>query len=398
MLRIGLTGGIGSGKSTVAARLAARGAVVVDADRLAREVVEPGTPGLQQIATSFGPAVLAADGSLDRAALGAIVFADANARRTLEGITHPLIQQRTRELFVAAPPEAVVVHDVPLLVELGMAPAYHLVAVVHADEAVREDRLVGDRGMDRGAARSRIAAQATEAARRAVADVWLVNHGSRDELSAAVDRVWEDRLAVYNANLLTGTRVRLTGPPRIVPPDPAWPAQAERLVARLHHVLQQRAPRIDHIGSTAVPGLAAKGVIDLQVGVPRLADADDPAFVSDLAAAGFPRVTGNTWDSPKPWAPDIALWQKRFHGGSDPGRIVHVHIREIGSAGWTAALLFRDWLRADAGEQAAYVGLKRALAAASATTGEYAEAKEPWFDAALQRARDWADRTGWQPS
>lgn len=398
MLRIGLTGGIGSGKSTVAARLLDRGAVVVDADRLAREVVEPGTPGLARIAATFGPSVIAQDGALDRAALGAVVFEDPAARRTLESITHPLIQARTRELFAAAPPEAVVVHDVPLLVELGMAPNYHLVMMVHADEQVRQERLVSDRGMDPQAARSRIAAQAGVVQRRAVADVWLANHGSRDELAAAVDRVWDARLAPYNRNLLTGTRAALTGPARLVPPDPTWPAQAQRLINRLQHVLGDRAVQIDHIGSTSIPGLAAKDVIDLQVGVAQLVDADEPGFIADLAAAGFPRMAGNTWDSPKSWSPDVANWQKRFHGGSDPGRIVHVHVREIGSAGWTAALLFRDWLRAEAGERAAYVELKRSLAASSATTGEYAEAKEPWFDQAFERAREWSGYSGWQPS
>lgn len=395
MLRIGLTGGIGSGKSTVAARLAAHGAVVVDADRLAREVVEPGTPGLDRIANEFGASVIASDGSLDRAALGAVVFADPAARRTLETITHPLIQARTQELFAAAPHEAVVVHDVPLLVELGMAPGYHLVLMVHADETVREDRLVKDRGMAAEAARSRIAAQASVPERRAVADVWLENHGSREELMAAVDAAWDDRLAPYNQNLLTGARAAMTGPAVLVPPDPSWPAQAARLMARIQRVLGSRAVQIEHIGSTSVPGLAAKDVIDLQVGVARLADADETAFIADLAEAGFPRVVGNTWDSPKAWDPDISHWQKRFHGGSDPGRIVHLHVREFGSAGWTAALLFRDWLRADASERADYVALKRRLAAATTTTGEYAEAKEPWFDDAFQRARVWAVATGW---
>lgn len=398
MLHIGLTGGIGSGKSTVAARLLGRGAVVIDADRLAREVVEPGTPGLARISEEFGPSVIAADGSLDRAALGAVVFEDPAARRTLESITHPLIQARTRELFAAAPREAIVVHDVPLLVELGMAPNYHLVLMVHADEHVRHARLVNDRRMDPKAASSRIAAQADVAQRRAVADVWLDNHGSREDLAAAVDQAWETRLAPYNQNLLTGTRAALAGPARLVPPDPTWPAQAARLIARLQHVLGPRAVQIEHIGSTSVPGLAAKDVIDLQVGVARLADADEPAFIAVLADAGFPRMEGNTWDSPKWWDPDVAHWQKRFHGGSDPGRIVHVHIREIGSAAWTAALVFRDWLRADTVERAGYEAMKRDLAGTTGSTGEYAEAKEPWFDVSFDRARQWAAVTGWHAS
>ena len=178
MLRVGLTGGIGSGKSTVAQRFSALGAVVVDADVLAREVVAPGSEGLGLVSGRFGDRVLAPDGGLDRAALGAIVFADPSARRALEEITHPLIARRTGELFAAAPTDAVVVHDVPLLVEKHMGPGYHLVVVVDADEQVRLDRLVQTRGMDVEDARRRIAAQASEQERRAAADVWLDNGGS----------------------------------------------------------------------------------------------------------------------------------------------------------------------------------------------------------------------------
>ena len=193
MLRIGLTGGIGSGKSTVAALLAARGAVVVDADRIAREVVEPGTPGLAAVVGAFGPGVLAGDGSLDRAALAAIVFADPEARARLDGIVHPLVRARAREVIGQAAPDAVVVQDVPLLVETGQAGAHDLVLVVETDLETRVARLL-QRGLSEDDARARIAAQATDEQRRAVADVVLDNSGGPEALAGQVDRFWAEHV------------------------------------------------------------------------------------------------------------------------------------------------------------------------------------------------------------
>ncbi len=194
MLRIGLTGGIGSGKSTVSALLAQRGAVVVDADRIAREVLEPGTPGLAQVVDAFGEAVLATDGSLDRQALAAIVFADPDARAELDGIVHPLVRARTAELVAAVPEGSVVVNDVPLLVETGQQGSYDLVLVVAADSETRVSRLV-HRGLTAEDARARIAAQASDEQRRAVADVVLDNSGTREQLAEQVDRFWTERVA-----------------------------------------------------------------------------------------------------------------------------------------------------------------------------------------------------------
>lgn len=194
MLKVGLTGGAGAGKSTVARRLAELGAVVIDADALAREVLEPGTDGLREVVRAFGEQVLRADGSLDRAALAAVVFADADRLRQLEQITHPRIAARTSELVTDAAADAVVVHDVPLLVEKGMAPAYDLVVVVDAPVEQRVRRLVA-RGMSEPDARARISAQATVEQRRAVADVWVDNGGSTDDLIEQVDRLWHDRLS-----------------------------------------------------------------------------------------------------------------------------------------------------------------------------------------------------------
>jgi dephospho-CoA kinase len=190
MLSVGLTGGIGAGKSAVSARLAALGAVIIDSDLLAREAVAPGTDGLAELHALFGDRILLPDGALDRAALGAIVFADTAARRSMEGVIHPRVRARSAELAEAAPDDAIVVHDVPLLVESGLASLYDLIVVVEAPEQVRIARLVRDRGLTEEAARARFAAQATDGQRRAVADVVISNAGTREELTAAVDRLW----------------------------------------------------------------------------------------------------------------------------------------------------------------------------------------------------------------
>ncbi|MEH3067414.1 MAG: dephospho-CoA kinase [Aeromicrobium erythreum] len=189
-LHVGLTGGIGSGKSTVSARLAELGAVVVDYDLLAREAVEPGTPGLAAIRERFGDAVVAADGSLDRPALGAVVFADEAARRDLEAITHPAIRDLAAARVAAAPDDAVVVHDHPLLVEMGMAAACDVVVVVDLPPELQVRRLVEQRGMAEDDARARLAAQTSREQRLEAADEVLDNQGSREDLLAAVDALW----------------------------------------------------------------------------------------------------------------------------------------------------------------------------------------------------------------
>lgn len=392
MLRVGLTGGIGSGKSTVAQRFSELGATVIDADLLAREVVAPGSPGLGAVAARFGEAVLDDAGALNRPALGAIVFGDQQARRDLEGITHPLIARRTAELVAVAPEDAIVVHDVPLLVEKDYGPEYHLVVVVGAGAGTRVKRLMHSRGMTEDDARSRIAAQASDEQRRAAADVWLANDGPKGDLLAEVDALWHHRLVPFEENVRRGIRAPRAEKLELVTSDPTWPAQAERLLARLRRAFGDSLVGADHIGSTAVPGLVAKDVIDLQVGVRFLADMDDPALVERLRAAGFPRPTGEWHDNAK----DGRTWPKRFLGSCDPGRVAHVHVREVGSPGWEWALAFRDWLRADADERVAYAQMKTELAGRVATTGAYAEAKEPWFEAADVRARAWADENGWR--
>ncbi|GAA2682713.1 dephospho-CoA kinase [Streptomyces aculeolatus] len=205
MLTVGLTGGIGAGKSAVSRLLASYGAVIVDSDRIAREVVEPGTPGLAAVVAEFGDGVLAADGSLDRAKLGGIVFADADRLRVLNAIVHPLVRDRSAALQEAAGPDAVVVNDVPLLAENDLAGLYDVVVVVDAAPATQLDRLVRLRGMAEDEARARMAAQATREQRLAIADIVVDNDGTQAELAERVRKLWEELVA------RKGVRGRNTG-------------------------------------------------------------------------------------------------------------------------------------------------------------------------------------------
>ena len=193
-MRVGLTGGIASGKSTVAQLLVDLGAVLIDGDALAREVVARGTPGLAQVVEEFGEELLTPEGDLDRAALGRIVFSDESARRRLEAITHPLIFERYAELEAAAPPDAVVVHDIPLLAESGRARAdtFDAVIVVDVPAELQIERMMRDRGWTREDAESRIAAQASRDDRLAIATYVIDNTGDLDELRAQVQDIYAD--------------------------------------------------------------------------------------------------------------------------------------------------------------------------------------------------------------
>ncbi|MFL6074636.1 MAG: dephospho-CoA kinase [Mycobacteriales bacterium] len=391
MLTVGLTGGIGAGKSAVAGMLAEHGAAVVDADQLAREVVEPGTPGLARIVAEFGPGMLTDGGALDRAALGAVVFDDPDRRAALNAIVHPLVAERTAELVADLPEDAVAVHDVPLLAENHLAPGYHLVLVVTAAEETRLRRLAG-RGLPAEDARARMAAQATDDERRAVADVVLDNDGSLEHLRAQVDRVWE-RIAGYAANLAAGRPAPRDGV-RVVEYDPSWPALAGRLADRIRAATGGRH-RVDHIGSTAVPGLAAKDVIDLQLAVPDLAAAD--GLAPALAAAGFVRRPADR-DHVPPGRKPGSGWAKRLHASADPARPVNLHVRVEGAPNFRYALLFRDHLRAHPAAAAAYGELKRGLAALTPDDVDaYTSVKDPACDLVALAAEDWAARTGWRP-
>lgn len=191
-MNVGLTGGIGSGKSEVSRLLAGHGALVVDSDVLAREAVAPGSPGLAAVVAEFGDAVLGPDGSLDRQALSRVVFADPARRAALEGIVHPYVRRRSAEIAGATAPGTVVVHDVPLLVEAGLADRYDLVVVVDVREETQVGRLTALRGMSVQEARARLAAQASRAARLAAADLVVDNDGSLEELRRRVDALWAE--------------------------------------------------------------------------------------------------------------------------------------------------------------------------------------------------------------
>ncbi|GAA1156865.1 dephospho-CoA kinase [Ornithinicoccus hortensis] len=294
MLWIGLTGGIGSGKSTVSGRLAELGAVVLDADRIAREVVEPDTPGLTRVVERFGAGVLDDSGALDRPALGRIVFADPAARRDLEAITHPLVRERTAALRNQLPDDSIVVHDVPLLVELGYAPAYHLVVLVGASEETRVERLVRTRGMDPEEARSRMGTQADDAARRAVADVWLDNEGSPADLQAQVDQLYAERLAPLGANLGRRRAARVED---LVPPTPGedLATRADRVAGRLAHLVGEQPAASRH----TFDGTFVRSEIQVP-------DPCDPALRRRLRRGGFPAVG------------------EHEHAAADPGRLAMV--------------------------------------------------------------------------
>jgi dephospho-CoA kinase len=192
VISVGLTGGIGSGKSAVADRLAALGAVVIDADALARDALAPAGPGEQRVIEQFGAAVVGSDGHLDRTRLAEVVFGDVVARARLEEIVHPIVAERSAALAAAAPPGTVVIHDVPLLVEAGLAERYDLVVVVDAPDEVRRARLMSDRGMSAAEVSARFAAQADRETRLAVADVVIDNSGPWSDLDDQVEELWRE--------------------------------------------------------------------------------------------------------------------------------------------------------------------------------------------------------------
>jgi dephospho-CoA kinase len=282
-----------------------------------------------------------------------------------------------------------------------MAPMFPLVVVVNADPEVRVRRLIEYRGFTEADARARIAAQAAEEQRREVADVWLDNSGSEGQLVELARDLWYQRILPFAHNV--ATRTPTAHPPTPVPADPTWPQQAGRIINRLNTTCGHRAQRIDHIGSTAVPGMDAKDVIDIQITVASLDVADELA--DDLLRAGYPRVDSITTDVPKPDArsvegrfdhnSDPALWHKRFHASADPGRPTNIHIRVAGWPNQQFALVFVDWLTANPAVQSEYLAVKRA--AGHHDVSGYVQAKEPWFLDSYRRAWAWADATDWRP-
>lgn len=302
MIRVGLTGGIGAGKSTVARTLTDRGAYLIDADVIAREVVAPGTDGLAQLVEAFGADILLEDGSLDRGALAAKAFVDEEQRKKLNGITHPLVGARAFELLESAPADAIVLQDIPLLVENGSAPFFHLVVIVHADEDVRLARLTGQRGMPEEDAKARIRSQASVDDRRAVADVWLDNSGSPDDLAALATQLWDERLVPYESNVRN--RVCVPQPEAVVDWRPEWPVRATRLINRLRVLGADKVTDVRHVGPTADEGTAAPDVLELDVELAAGAGPDDIADA--LTDGGFPQRSAGV------------------HANADPGRAVTI--------------------------------------------------------------------------
>lgn len=403
MLTIGLTGGIAAGKSVVSRRFRERGALVIDADQLARAVVEPGSSGLAEVVRTFGTGVLLPGGGLDRPALGALIFGNADARTALNAIIHPLVRAAATQLTAAAQRGAIVVQDIPLLVETGQGASFHLVVVVHAPEEERIRRLMADRRMAKEDAAARIRAQATDSERCVAADVIVDNSGGVDAALRQVDELWERRLEPFARNLQAELPASRSGPAVLVPADPRWPAQAGRLAARIRSAAPDDIVAVDHIGSTAVPGLDARDVLDLQIRVRTLADAD--TIAPELARCGFPRLPGQWQDQPKAFDPDPTHWQKRLHGAADPGRAATVHVRADGSPGARYALAFRAWLRAEPAAREAYLVEKRRMASVHAAGNQafdegragYDLDKEAWLaDVAEPGLLAWIHGSGWK--
>jgi dephospho-CoA kinase len=341
--------------------LVERGAVLVDSDLIAREVVAKGSAGLARVVAEFGPEFVTADGELDRPRMAAAVFGDEAARSRLNAIVHPLVRARSTQLLAAAPPDAIVVQDVPLLVEGGMGAGFAMVVVVHADADTRVRRLVGSRGMTEDDARARIKAQADDEARRAAADVWLDNSGTAADLQRRVDALWSGRLVPFRDNIARGEPAAL--PTRPVDPDPDWPRAAARLAARVAAAAGERGRGVAHVGPTAVPGMVAPDVVDLQLAVGAAADAED--LDRPLREVGFvPAGDGRR--------------------SADPGRPARLHVCTVDDPRWRSGLLVRDWLCADA-----------AARAEVAATSDSAADLGRWVRDLADRAEAWARSSNW---
>lgn len=310
-LLLGLTGGIGAGKSTVAALFRSRGAGVVDADAIAREVVEPGEPALAALAAEFGDGVLTEDGALDRAALASLAFADAERTAALNAIMHPAIGERTAAKLTALGDHDVVVHDVPLLVENGMTGRYHLSVLVDVPADIRLARLTTTRGLDAEDARRRIRAQADDDARYLACDVLLDNSTSPEELEARFAQLWNERIDPFRRNRADG----VPAPFRQIPSDEASTPAQEAAGARL-------LARIDHAATAA--GLRVSGTVQPgpdHVRIELTAQGPAPAAGSPQPAARLPRVLADVGFAPVRGAED------RF-ANTDPGRPAIVTLGE----------------------------------------------------------------------
>ncbi len=287
MMIVAVTGGIGSGKSTVSALLVARGGLLVDSDLVAREVVAPGSDGLAAIAECFGASVISPDGSLNRPAMASIVFSDPTARALLNDITHPLIRRRFAEVVQSAPADALIINDIPLLNSVQGAAGFALVIGVGADAERRISRLIG-RGLSETDARSRMGAQITDHERRLLADHWLDNDGTPEEIRAQVDDLWRSRLSVMNDNLLHQRPAAASGFP------PAAPALTQ---ARIR--LAAAGAGVDVTDVTC----SSRALTAVTVG-----DPGRDALTSSMHRAGFVRLSTVLFGSADPAQP----WQVTF--------------------------------------------------------------------------------------
>ncbi|MCB4207431.1 dephospho-CoA kinase [Arthrobacter sp. UM1] len=377
-----LTGGIAAGKSTVAERLAERGAAVIDADVIARTVVEPGRPALAAVVEAFGEGILTPEGRLDRPALGARVFGDAEARERLNGILHPAIREEAVAQTERARAQGaeVILHDIPLLAETGRGPEFAFAATVEADDETRISRMVRDRGMTAEDAAARIAAQATRSEREEIADAVLENTGSREELTTTADALW-NRMRALSRNVTHDEPAQRIGGPALVPAaERDWVRTGRRLCARIAWHAGDLAAGVEHVGSTAVPGLEAKDVVDLQLEAPSWDAAE--RLAEPLAAAGFVRRPDVVGDTPHGGL-SAEHWRKAFYQNADPGQAVNLHVRVSGTASLEFARVFRDALCEDGRLREEYRREKRRLArehAGEVDTAGYAEAKEAWFE------------------
>lgn len=288
MLSLGLTGGIAAGKSLLTARFRDLGAVVIDADQLARDVVAPGTPGLEAVVATFGDRILAPDGSLNRAKLGSVVFADQGARESLNAIVHPRVRAAADALKADAGDGAIVVQDIPLLVESGQEASYHLVLVVQAPREERIARMVRDRGMSYDDALARMAAQATDEQRAAAADVLIDNGGLPEGAVAQLDLLWQERLLPYAANM-TSQQPAKWAVARDDAGAPQQVAQAQAAQARVAARLAQAVRHLPGAQVSALPGPAGR-MLEFRMGVEGAGAAYHPSaseWADALALAGF---------------------------------------------------------------------------------------------------------------